>query len=161
MGELHLEPPPEFLPRLAAAPHLLESQRELLEALLKRGDPRGSVQMGPALFLSVGRVVLEEMGVPDFRDRVADALMHHAGEFPEEVMAFARDVTRWSYCITAERVDQLRTCGLEDADILDLVSATALWNASARLEILLMGMPETVESAANGAERHLVTRAAL
>jgi hypothetical protein len=52
-----------------------------------------------------------------------------------------RDVTLWSYRITKEHVGELLANGMGDADILDLVCATALWNASARMGILLTGMP--------------------
>jgi alkylhydroperoxidase family enzyme len=134
---------PDFLLRLGAAPHLLESQRELLEALLLRDNPAGPLQMDPERFRSVGLVVLQEIGAQRLRDQVAEAMRQDGREPPEGViLGFARDVTRWSYRITAERLEELRGCGLEDADLLDLVCAIALWNAFGRLEILLAGVPD-------------------
>jgi alkylhydroperoxidase family enzyme len=143
-----LGPLPECFLRLGAAPHLLESQRELLEALLLRGNPEGPIQMDPERFRSVGLVVRQEIGPPRLRDQAAEGR-------EGVILGFARDVTRWSYRITAERVDELRTCGLGDADLLDLVCATALWNAFGRLEILLAGVPDGAPANGFAAERGL------
>jgi alkylhydroperoxidase family enzyme len=145
MGDLHVEVPADFLGRLSTAPHLLESQRELLEALLKRGDPSGRVGLDPGLFLAVGHVVLGETGPRDLRHRVAAALRHYNQDYPSELMDFVRDVTRRSHGLTEERVDGLRAHHLRDEDILDLVSAAALWNAFARLDVLLMRMSNFAE----------------
>jgi alkylhydroperoxidase family enzyme len=148
---------PDRFHRLAAAPHLLESQRELLEALLKCGNPKGPILLNPSLFLRVGEIVLRETGPQHLLDQVVNALHAHENRSLDHfgdstaigagqsvrwaiVEEFVRDVTRWSYRITNERVGELRTNAIEDAEILDLVCATALWNASARMEILLSGM---------------------
>src|SRR5438132_1354204 len=72
--EAHLGSLPDSLLRLGAAPHLLESQRELLEALLRRDNPTGPLLMDRERFRSVGWVVLQEIGALRLRDRVADAI---------------------------------------------------------------------------------------
>jgi alkylhydroperoxidase family enzyme len=168
-ADARLGPLPEHFRRLGAAPHLLESQRELLEGLLRGGDDLGPFLMDPELFLAVGRVVLREtvprslldqmVGAPGRGDEAADGQGLSARW--ATIRDFAHDITRWSYRITAERVDGLRACGLGDADILDLVSAIALWNASGRLQILLTGLPasDDVESS-EGAGRRLAAATA-
>jgi alkylhydroperoxidase family enzyme len=152
-----LGPLPDRFHRLVVAPHLLESQRELLEALLKRGNPKGPILLNPSLFLRVGEIVLRETGPQHLVEQIVNALHAHENRSLDHfgdstaigdgqcvrwaiVEEFVRDVTRWSYRITNERVGELRANGMEDADILDLVCATALWNASARMEILLSGI---------------------
>jgi alkylhydroperoxidase family enzyme len=164
-GDAGLRPLPGYFRQLAAAPQLLEAQRELLEALLKRGNPAGPVRMDVGRFLAVGLVALEAMHAGPVLRQVAEWVGQHGRQPPEQVLAraaaaedapaspeavvlrFARDVTRCSYRITRERVDELRAWGLADEDVLDLVCATALWNAGGRLEVLLAGLPGADEPA--------------
>ena len=169
-----LGPEPGYLHRLNEAPQLLESQSELLEALLMRGTPAGPIQLSPELFRSVGLVVLHEIRSPNLHDQLIEAIRQYDRTPPERVLElteekhapgrpeavilrFARDVTRWSYRITRERIDELRACHLTDADILDLVSATAFWNASGRLEILVTGLPDGEPTPGCGEEQNLAT----
>jgi alkylhydroperoxidase family enzyme len=151
--EFRLGALPEFFIRLRQAPHLLESQRVLLDALLARGvSERPDRYL--ASFLIPGLVAVDEIGAPVLRKRLLRSI-HELGDTPEftlewvrgpapilarkeaVIALFARDVTSRSHCITRKRVDELRACGLGDADVLDLVCSIAMWNACARLEILL------------------------
>lgn len=151
-GEIGLPMPPA-LRRLAAAPHLLEVQRELWEALLCRGGPPEGVGRSREWFMTAGLVVLDEIGA-DYAGAVADWFAGRRPEVPGRVRAwlagdgpaegfevpaaeFARDVTRRSWTITPERIDGLRAAGLDDGDVLDLVAGISLWNALGRLELLL------------------------
>ncbi len=132
--DLGLGPLPEPIRCLREAPHLLETQRELFDALVS-GRERER-------FLAVGLMVADELGLPALRERVARARDAAGGSGPAAVIPrFARQVTSRAYAVTRKRVDELRAAGLGDADILDLVSGIALWNAFVRLEILLAGFP--------------------
>ena len=57
------------------------------------------------------------------------------------IARFANDVNTRSYTITPERIDELRAAGLDDAEVLDVVVTTALWSATARLEVLTGCLP--------------------
>ena len=160
-GELRLGPAPDFFGALADAPHVLETQQELLEALLTGDGPGGRGGLDPDTFLTAGLVVLDEVRplLPGLRGQVESWFEKRGAASPERILAaargggsdlplrervvarFARDVTCWPDRITPGRVEELRRCGLEDRDILQLTYAVALWNAFARLGILLAGLP--------------------
>ena len=152
-------PLPAALRRFAAAPHLLEVQRELWEALLRRGGSSGQIVLNVEQFMTAGLVVLDEIGTP-YAARVAEWFHARGSDTPQRIRAWAhdgaaadgfdilvarlaRDVTRRSWTITPERIGELRAAGLDDADVLDLVSGIALWNALGRLEVLLAGLPDS------------------
>jgi alkylhydroperoxidase family enzyme len=149
-----LGPLPPFFGWLAGAPHLLEVQRVLLDENVKGFDPARPDLLHTAL------VVLDEVAAPVLRARVADRLRALGAPAPDVVIAaargadagglaprdvvllrFARDVTCCSDRIGQERVDELRACGLDDAEVLDLVALVAHWNAVGRLELLLDNLP--------------------
>jgi alkylhydroperoxidase family enzyme len=149
-----LGPLPAFFARLGAAPHLLEVQRALLDENLKSFPPDAPD------FLHVALVVLDEVAAPVLRARVADRLQALGAPALAEileaarggaagglsgrervVLRFARDVTCCSDRIGRERVEELRACGLGDAEVLDLVVLVAHWNAVGRLELLLDNLP--------------------
>jgi alkylhydroperoxidase family enzyme len=156
-GEIGFEPLPEIFHALADAPRILETQREEIEALFRRGQPAGRIELDPYRFMTTGLVTLAQIGAPGLREAVAHWVRRHGEALPDDLLAkaqqapargadqvmlilrFARDVTRWSYRITPERIEELRRAGLRDEDILDLVCTVALWNALGRLEILLPG----------------------
>jgi alkylhydroperoxidase family enzyme len=154
---------PPALRDLAAAPHLLEVQRELWEALWRRGGPVGVVARDVPRLMTAGLVVLSEVGAA-FTSAVADWLRRWGPAGPEDVHSwakatppagglhglvarFARAVARHSYQVGPEQIDELRAAGLDDGQILDLVTGIALWNALGRLERLFAGLPGTEESA--------------
>jgi alkylhydroperoxidase family enzyme len=162
-AEVGLESLPEVFHQLTHAPHLLESLRELLDALLRRGGAEAKIVLDLPRFMTAGLVVLDEIRASGFREQVARWLKRRSMDLPERILEraqgglsgrtdlesviprFARDVTRWSYRITPGRIGELRTCGLQDEDILDLVNSIALWNAYGRLEILVAGLPDSSE----------------
>jgi alkylhydroperoxidase family enzyme len=152
--EVGLGPLPQFFRELAAAPHLLEVQRAMLSASVRTSGPDMSMLM------KAGLIALDEIQAPVLGGRVAawirsrnlgsaeNVLERSRGEVPDGLgrrevatLRFARDVSRHSYRITSERINELRACGLKDEEILDLVFNVALWNACGRLEILLTGIP--------------------
>jgi alkylhydroperoxidase family enzyme len=154
---IELTPLPAYLHRLVAAPHLLETQRELFEALLTQGADDGQPRLDPGLLMRVGLVALHETGPGSLHSQLAG--WHHVRGAAAKAsraraagaactddrraaasLAFARQVTCSSSDVRREHVDELRRCGLEDAQILDLVTATALWNAAGKLERLLAGV---------------------
>jgi alkylhydroperoxidase family enzyme len=161
--DLGLESLPDSFYRLEAVPYLLETLRDLLEALLRRDGTEAGIQFDKDRFMVVGLIVLQEIRAQPNGEPVAgrfpysdwawpDRILKMAGETipnPESqesvIGRFARDVTRWSYRITPERIDELRSHGLRDEDILDLVTGIALWNSIGRLEILLVGLPPSPE----------------
>jgi alkylhydroperoxidase family enzyme len=149
-----LGPIPGFFSRMGGAPQLLEVQRVLLEEGLMScgGDPR--------TLMSAGLVVLDQVPARELQVCVARWFQQPEAPSPEHileaargahsaglgrrdvlVLRFARDVTCCSDRITRERVDELRSHRITDPEILDLVIATAHWNALARLELLLTHMP--------------------
>jgi alkylhydroperoxidase family enzyme len=160
-GDLGLGPAPDFFGALTDAPHVLETQRELMEALLTGDGPGDRGRLDPETFLTAGLIVLEEVAprLPELQGQVVSRLEQRWAASPEGILAaargagtdlphperaiarFARDVTCWPDRITPGRVDELRRCGLGDRDILQLTYAVALWNAFARLGILLAGLP--------------------
>jgi hypothetical protein len=62
------------------------------------------------------------------------------------VLEFARDVSYRSDTITPGRIDALRRAGLDDAAILDVTVAAALWSALGRLEVLVANIRTGGES---------------
>jgi alkylhydroperoxidase family enzyme len=159
----NLGPLPSFFRQLNEAAHLLEVQRVLLEEGMKlcRENFR--------IFVCTGAVVLDRVLNPeqdyDLRKCVTYWLQHAQAPAPERILKiaqgaaprgfthqeavifrFAHDVTCCSDRITQARVDELRTGGFGDAEILDLVIYIAIWNALARLELLLTGLEEYSES---------------
>jgi alkylhydroperoxidase family enzyme len=146
---------PEFFHRLGDAPHLLEVQHDLFSEVLKSqgGDPR--------TFISVGVGVLDEVPAPELRKAATSWFRLSGRSDPRHILSaardgtcadlpirertvlrFAQDTTCCSERINRNRVDELRGCGFADAEILDLVILTALWNAASRLELLLRASPQ-------------------
>jgi alkylhydroperoxidase family enzyme len=152
-------PLPDAVRHFAAAPHLLEVQRALWEALLRRGGPPTVVSVDQVRFITVGLVVLDEIRAP-YACHLAEWLgKYNPSGAPSDgvnrlVAKFALDVTRRSWTITPERIAELRAAGLDDGNVLDLVSAIALWNALGRLELLLPRRPVVNDAPPwNGPER--------
>jgi alkylhydroperoxidase family enzyme len=155
---------PECFHHLKTVPYLLETLRDLLEALLRPDGEEAGIQLDRDQFMTSGLVVLHEVGAWQFREQVAGWFRRRDLAWPDRILEmaegtasnpgsqesviprFARDVTRWSYRVTPERIDELRSHNLGDEDILDLVSGIALWNAFGRLEILLAGLPLSPET---------------
>jgi alkylhydroperoxidase family enzyme len=152
--EAGLGPLPQFFRELETAPHLLEVQQAMLAASVRASGSDLS------MFMKTGLIALDEVKAPVLGERVAawirrqklgpieDILERSCSTVPDgparreiATLKFARDVSRQSYRITYERIDELRSCGLKDEDILDLVFNVSLWNACGRMEILLTGIP--------------------
>lgn len=70
----------------------------------------------------------------------------NAGLEPAEVvmMAFAEKVTRNAYKVTPEDIDELRTYGFSDADILDIVLAASARNFFSRVLDAVGAEPDEV-----------------
>jgi alkylhydroperoxidase family enzyme len=171
-----LGPLPEVFSELRAAPHVLESQRELFEALLEPDAGSGEAGLDPERFLMAGLVTLQEVSRPAdvLRQRVWSWFEQQGRVAPERLLAaaagsmtavaprdavllrFVRDMTACSSSLTSERVEELRQSGLTDTAILDRACAVAVWNASGRLEILLADLARPAEPAPSAAARHAV-----
>lgn len=151
-ADLRLGELPAWIERLASAPPLLATLRELLEALARRDNATGAVGLDANLFSAIGRTVLQSIPNAETLSRLADNVqLSPLNEVNDErtslITKFARDVHLQSYRLTRERVDELRATGLEDADVLDIVVTAALWSAAARLEVLTAGLPALEPSA--------------
>lgn len=141
LGEL-----PAWVERLTMAPPVLATLRELLEALARRNPTTGAIGFDASRFRLIGRTVLASIPNAETLSRLANHAQPDAADVDDAarsalITRFANDVALRSYKLTRERVDELRTAGLDDADILDVVATTALWCAAARLEVLTGSLP--------------------
>lgn len=141
VGEL-----PPWLERLSFAPPLLAALREFLEALVRRDKATGRIGLDANQFMAIGRTVLQSIPNAESLTILADNWEPDAdseadAERTALISRFARDVTLRSYTLTRERVDELRAANLDDAEVLDVVVATALWGAAARVELLTGCLP--------------------
>lgn len=148
MGDL-----PAWIERLAFAPPLLAALREFLEALVRRDKATGAIGLDANLFMTIGRTVLQSVPNAETLTKLAGRWEPAPGDADAKrtalITRFANDVATRSYTLTQERVDELRAAGLDDAAVLDVVVTTALWCASARLEVLTSCLPALASVAEN------------
>jgi alkylhydroperoxidase family enzyme len=153
---------PAWIERLSFAPPVLAALRELLESLLRRDAKTGAIGLDANQFMAIGRTVLESIPNAETLTTLVDNWRPAPGPEAEPrraalVTRFAKDVALRSYTLTPERVDELRAAGLDDADVLDVVAAAALWSAAARLEVLTGCLPafdHPDEDVRHGATHH-------
>jgi hypothetical protein len=136
LGEL-----PAWVERLSFAPPLLASLREFLEALVRRDTATGSIGLDTNQFMAIGRTVLHAIPNAETLTILADNWKPTPSDEADAkrtalITRFANDVALRSYTLTRDRIDELRAANLDDAEVLDIVVATALWGAAARLEVL-------------------------
>jgi alkylhydroperoxidase family enzyme len=141
MGDL-----PAWVERLSFAPPLLAALREFLEALVRKDAATGTLGLDANQFMAIGRTVLRSIPNAETLSTLADNWQPAPRTEADAretalITRFANDVALRSYTLTRERVDELRAAGLDDAEVLDVVVTTALWCASARLEVLTGCLP--------------------
>jgi alkylhydroperoxidase family enzyme len=141
MGDL-----PAWIERLSFAPPLLAALREYLEALLRKDAVTGTIGLDANQFMAIGRTVLQSIPNAETLTEVADSWQPAPRSETDDkrttlIARFANDVALRSYTLTSDRIDELRAANLDDAEILDVVVTTALWCASARLEVLTSCLP--------------------
>ena len=144
--DLRLGDLPAWIERLSFAPPLLAALRELLEALVRRNTATGAIGLDANLFTAIGRTVLQSIPNAETLTRIANnwqpaPLAEADAKRTALITRFASDVALRSYTLTRDRIDELRAANLGDADVLDVVVATALWSAAARLEVLTSCLP--------------------
>ena len=139
--DLRLGDLPPWLERLSFAPPILAALRELMESLVRRSTAAGTLGLDVNQFMTIGRTVLRP--IPNAETLTALVANWKPAPHAEPdskrtalITRFANDMALRSYTITRERVDELRAAGLDDAEVLDVATATALWCAAARLEVL-------------------------
>jgi alkylhydroperoxidase family enzyme len=140
-SDLRLGNLPAWLERLSVAPPLLAGLRELLEALVRRDTATRTFGLDANQFMAIGRTVLQSIPNAKTLTMLADnwEAAHRVKADPKRtalITRFANDVALRSYTLTRERIDELRVANLDDAEVLDVVTTTALWCAAARLEVL-------------------------
>jgi hypothetical protein len=136
--------------RLAVAPPLLAALREFLEALVRRDTATGTIGLDANQFMAIGRTVLQSIPGAETLTTLADnwqpaprakVAADADARRTALIKRFANDVALRSYTLTRERIDELRAANLDDAEVLDVVVTTALWSATARLEVLTGCLP--------------------
>ena len=137
---------PAWLKRLSFAPPLLAALREKLEALVRKDTATGAIGLDADQFTAIGRTVLQSIPNAETLTRLLDNCQPAPGAEADAgrtalITRFADDVALRSYTLTRDRIDELRAAGLDDAEVLDVVVATALWSAAARLEVLTGCLP--------------------
>jgi uncharacterized peroxidase-related enzyme len=137
---------PAWVERLSFAPSLLAALRELLEALVRRDTATGTIGLDANQFMAIGRTVLQSIPNAVTLTKLADNWQPASRDETDAkrtalITRFANDVALRSYKLTSERIDELRAANLDDAEVLDVVVATALWSAAARLEVLTACLP--------------------
>jgi uncharacterized peroxidase-related enzyme len=145
-ADLGLGDLPAWMERLSFAPPLLAAVRELMEALVRRDAATGALGLDADLFAAIGRTVLRSIPNAETLGALVDNYQPAPGAEGDAerialIMRFAGDVASRSYTLTQDRIDELRAAGLDDAEVLDVVAATALWSAAARLEVLTGCLP--------------------
>ncbi len=144
--DLQLGALPAWVERLSFAPPLLATLREFLETLVLRDAATGTIGLDVNQFMAIGRIVLQSIPNAETLSILADnwQLAPRAEAVTKRtalITRFANDVALRSYTLTRDRIDELRTAGLDDAEVLDVVVTTALWSATARLEVLAGCLP--------------------
>jgi alkylhydroperoxidase family enzyme len=145
-SDLRLGDLPAWMERLSIAPPLLAAFREFLEALVRRDTATGAIGLDANQFMAIGRTVLQSVPNAETLTKLADNWQPAPRAEPDAkrtalVTRFAKDVALRSYTLTRDRVAELRAANLDDADVLDVVVTTALWSATARLEVLTGCLP--------------------
>ncbi len=144
--DLRLGDVPVWVERLSVAPPLLAALREFLEALVRRDTATGTLGLDANQFMAIGRAVLQSIPNAETLTRLADKWQPNSGAEADAkrtalISRFANDVASRSYTLTRDRIDELRAANLDDAEVLDVVVTTALWSATARLEVLTGCLP--------------------
>lgn len=152
--DLRLGDVPAWVQRLSFAPPLLAALRELLEALVRRDATTGTIGLDTNQLMAIGQTVLHSIPNAGTLTILADKWQPASraeGDAKRAALIarFAKDVALRSYTLTRERIDELRAANLDDAEILDVVTITALWSAAARLEVLTSCLPALDLSAEN------------
>lgn len=142
--DLGLKNVPAWLERLSIAPPVLAAIREFLEALVRRDAANGGFDVNQ--FITIGRTVLRSIPNAETLMVLVDDWIPASCDVADAkrtalITRFANDVATRSYTLTRERIDELRTAGLDDAEVLDIVVIAALWSAAARLEVLIGCLP--------------------
>ncbi len=155
--DLRLGGLPAWVERLSFAPPLLAALREFLEALVRRDTATGAIGLDANQFMTIGRTVLGSIPNAETLTGLADNWQsaprsEAAAKRTALITRFAKDVALRSYTLTRERVDELRAAGLDDAEVLDVVTITALWSAAARLEVLTGCLPALEPSGENAGQ---------
>ncbi len=137
---------PQWVERLSFAPPLLAALRELLESLVRRDATTGTIGLDANLFMAIGRTVLQSIPNAGTLTALVENWQptNPVDEDPRRIALiarFAKDVATRSYVVTHERIDELRSAGLSDAEVLDAAATAALWSAAARLEVLTGCLP--------------------
>jgi hypothetical protein len=141
LGEL-----PPWVERLSFAPPLLAALREFLEVLVQRDAATGAIGLDANQFIAIGRTVLRSIPNAETLTKLADNWQPASRADADAkrttlITHFANDVALHSYKLTRDRVAELRAANLDDAEVLDVVVTTALWSATARLEVLTGCLP--------------------
>lgn len=158
-ADLRLGDLPIWVERLAFAPPVLAALRELFESLVRRDAMTGVVGLNTNRFMMIGRAVLQSTPNAVTLRAITDNWQPDPGTSLDadqiaRIVRFAKDVAVRSYTLTSERVDELRSVGLNDAEVLDVVASAALWCAAARLEILTACLPAQItEGECEGPQR--------
>lgn len=144
--DLRLGGLPAWVERLSFAPPVLAALRELLESLVRRDKAAGAVGLDANQFMAIGRTVLRSVPNAETLTTLADNWQPAARAEADAgrtalIARLANDVATRSYTVTPERIEELRTAGLDDAEVLDAVATAALWSAAARLEVLTNCLP--------------------
>lgn len=145
--EQHLGTLPRFFRDLSAAPHLLETQKLLLEASLPR--LRQDETIGAPVTRAVCEM-LEAVGANELRACTArwrSSLPSADGSpISSAILEFARKISESAYATEHHDIERLRSLGIPDASILDIVFAIAIWAGLGRLERLVKVVPREIPS---------------
>jgi alkylhydroperoxidase family enzyme len=144
--DLRLGDVPAWVERLSVAPPLLAALREFLEALVRKDTTTGTIGLDANQFMAIGRAVLQSIPNAETLTVLAQKWQPASGPQADAkrtalITRFANDVASRSYTLTRDRIDELRAANLDDAEVLDVVVTTALWSATARLEVLTGCLP--------------------
>lgn len=129
-----LSTPPGFLQSMRAVPHLLEAQAEMIRTFWE------GATFDRRLLIAAGLTAFQDAGGPDgYFGPAPDAWPAATGDVSDAatIDRFVRALARRSYTIDRARIDELRSLGIRDAEILDLVASAALWSSLGRLVRLL------------------------
>lgn len=145
-SDLRLGDLPAWVERLSYAPPLLAALREFLESLVRRDTATGTIGLDANQFMAIGRTVLQSIPNAETLTALADnwqlaSRTEADAKRAAVITRFAKDVALRSYTLTRDRVAELRAADLDDAEVLDVVVTTALWSATARLEVLTGCLP--------------------
>ena len=144
--DLRLGDLPSWVERLSFAPPLLAALREILESLVRRDTATGTIGLDANRFMAIGRTVLQSIPNAETLTILADNWQPASRAEADTkrtalITRFANDVALRSYTLTRDRIAELRAANLDDAEVLDVVVTTALWSATARLEVLTGCLP--------------------